>query len=172
MPNGRTRSPAPRSPIADASPPSSFATGPELITGLPKCLRHHALAMPQHRATLGGAGAIEREGARSQPSTRGPGRGTSSAAVRALVSAALLSPRAWLWPRSARGSPAPCRGAALRLQPAPRQRLAQQHLDLGVHAAQLGTGEPVHRIIKRRIKTQEKSFLGRHWRRVSRAILR
>jgi hypothetical protein len=46
-----------------------------------------------------------------------------------------------------------------------------QHLDLGVHAAQLGIGEPLDRIVQRRIEAQGEGFLCGHGT-ISRATLR
>src|SRR3546814_10707524 len=53
------------------------------------------------------------------------------------------------------GRTAPFRGVRLLdAHPAPRQRLAQQHLDLGVGATQLGGGHPLDCGEERRIETE------------------
>src|SRR3546814_12824860 len=59
----------------------------------------------------------------------------------------------------------------LDAHPAPRQRLAQQNLDLGIGAAQLGGGQPLDRGVERRIETEGEGFLGGrgHWNKLSRA---
>jgi hypothetical protein len=76
-----------------------------------------------------------------------------------------------LCPRARRAAALGC-VAAGGPYPAPGERLAQQHLDLGVHAAQLGIRQSLDRIVKRRIETQGKGFLGTHHMIVSRATLR
>src|SRR3546814_7735151 len=59
------------------------------------------------------------------------------------------------------GRTAPFRGVRLLdAHPAPRQRLAQQQLDLGVGATQLGGGHPLDCGEERRIETEGEGFLG------------